>query len=66
MYNIKFNIKKKLTTMTWLFANNHDIVSATFLPDFDSSQVTPMENMFISTNIQYKDLSILIIIIIII
>ena len=57
VYNIKFNIKKELTTMTWLFANNHDIVSATFLPGFDySSQVTSMENMFVSTNIQYLDM----------
>ena len=47
---------KTLITMTWLFTNNLDIVSATFLPGFDSSQVTSMENMFVSTNIQYLDM----------
>ena len=56
-YNIKYNIKKTLTTMEWLFANNGNIVSAKFLPGFDSSQVTSMENMFISSNIRALDMS---------
>ena len=56
IYNIKFNIKKTLTTMTWLFTNNHDIVSVNFLPGFDSSQVTSMEHMFGSSNIQSIDM----------
>ena len=56
VYNIKFNIKKKLTTMKWLFANNHNLVAVKFLPGFDSSEVTSMEKMFVSTNIQYLDM----------
>jgi surface protein len=56
VYNIKFNIKKKLTTMKWLFANNLNLVAVKFLPGFDSSEVTSMEKMFVSTNIQYLDM----------
>ena len=55
-YNIKFNIKKTLTSMEWLFSNNHYLVSATFAKGFDSSQVTSMENMFVATNIQTLDM----------
>ena len=51
-YNIKFNIKKTLTSMEWLFSNNHYLVSVAFPKGFDSSQVTSMENMFVATNIQ--------------
>ena len=56
IYNIKFNIKKTLTTMTWLFSNNHNIVSVNFLEGFDSSQVTSMEHMFGASNIQSIDM----------
>ena len=56
-YNVKFNIKKTLTTMDFLFWNNENIVSAKFLPGFDSSQVTSMESMFMSSNIHSLDMS---------
>ena len=55
-YNIKFNIKKTLTSMEWLFSNNHYLVSVAFPKGFDSSQVTSMENMFVATNIQSLDM----------
>ena len=55
-YNIKFNIKKTLTSMQWLFSNNHYLVSVSFAKGFDSSQVTSMENMFVATRIQSLDM----------
>ena len=42
--------------MTWLFSNNHNIVSVNFLEGFDSSQVTSMEHMFGASNIQSIDM----------
>ena len=55
-YNVKYHFKKTLTTMERLFINNRDVVSVSFLPGFDSSQVTSMENMFTSSYIQSIDM----------
>ena len=55
-YNVKYHFKKTLTTMERFFINNKDVVSVSFLPGFDSSQVTSMENMFTSSYIQSIDM----------
>ena len=55
-YNIKYHFKKTLTTMEKFFINNRYVVSVSFLPGFDSSQVTSMESMFASSYIQSIDM----------
>lgn len=45
-FNVKLNIKKKLTSMEGLFDWCHSVKSVTFLPGFDSTQVTSMRRMF--------------------
>ena len=45
-HNVKLNIKKKLTSMEGLFDWCHCVKSVTFLPGFDSTQVTSMSHMF--------------------
>ena len=55
-YNIKYHFKKTLTTMERFFINNKNVVSVSFLPGFDSSQITSMESMFTSSYIQSIDM----------
>ena len=55
IYALDVNIKKILTSMEWLF-NSNFIFSVSFMPGFDSSQVTSMENMFINSNIESIDM----------
>lgn len=42
--------------MEKFFINNRYVVSVSFLPGFDSSQVTSMESMFASSYIQSIDM----------
>ena len=55
IYSLEINIKKQLTTMSWLF-NSDFIYSVYFLPGFDSSKVTSLEYMFVSSNIESIDM----------
>ena len=55
IYVLDINIKKTLTTMEWMFDTDFTF-SVSFLPGFDSSKVTSMENMFINGNIEYIDM----------
>ena len=58
---LKINIKKTLTTMSWLFRNLGFLESIKFLPGFDSSKVTIMDTMFSHTiknlDLKYLDTS---------
>ena len=53
---LRINIKKTLTTMSWLFANLGKLESIKFLPGFDSSKVTDMGSM-LSHSTKYFDLN---------
>ena len=55
IYVLEINIKKALTSMEWLFNSDH-IYSVSFLPGFDCSKVTSMENMFVNSNIESIDM----------
>ena len=55
IYLLEINIKKTLTSMSWMF-NTHHTFSVSFLPGFDSSKVTSMEYMFINRNIESIDM----------
>ena len=58
---LRINIKKTLTTMSWLFVNMHLISSIKFLSGFDSSKVTSMSFMLPSSlkniDLKYLDTS---------
>ena len=56
LYKIKMNIKKTLNSMAWMFTNLGRIKSIKFLPGFDSSKVTSMEDMFACTLIESIDM----------
>ena len=55
IYVLDINIKKALTSMEWLFNSDH-IYSVSFLPGFDCSKVTSMEDMFVNSNIESIDM----------
>ena len=55
VYKIKINIKKTLYSMSWMFTNLRKIKSIKFLPGFDSSKVTSMNNMFAFTSVETID-----------
>ena len=55
IYSLEINIKKQLTTMSWLFDSDF-IYSVYFLPGFDSSKVTSLEYMFVNSNIESIDM----------
>ena len=54
--NVKLKIKKNLTSMEGLFDWCHIVKSVTFLPGFDSTQVTSMKRMFYDTRAETIDL----------
>ena len=54
--NVKLNIKKKLTSMEGLFDWCHIVKSVSFLPGFDSTQVTSIRYMFYDTEAEIIDM----------
>ena len=56
LYKLKINIKTTLYDMSWMFTNLIRIKSIKFLPGFDSSKVTGMEDMFACTLIESIDM----------
>ena len=56
LFKLKLNIKKTLTTMSWLFTNSGNIKSFKFLPGFDSSKVIDMELLFASNYMESIDI----------
>ena len=54
--NVTINIKKQLTSFEGLFDWCHTVLSVSFLPGFDATQVTSMRYMFYDTEIEYIDM----------
>ena len=57
LHKVKINIKKTLKSMAWMFTNLGNIKSIKFLPGFDSSQVTSIDEIFACGGVQYLDLN---------
>ena len=55
-YILKINIKKILNTMEWMFTNQHGAKSIRFLPGFDSSKVSNMDDIFSCSSFESIDM----------
>ena len=56
IYEVDVNIKKTVTTFDSSFEGRYFIISFSFLPGFDSSQVTNMEKMFANSRVSSVDM----------
>ena len=56
IYEVDANIEKTVTTFDSSFEGRYFIISFSFLPGFDSSQVTNMEKMFANSRVSSVDM----------